>query len=71
MGRASSLLVRGGQGPASLAAIGEPGAVASEIARDAGVDVSLLYRWRRHPAMDSASPGFVPVQVSPDPGEAG
>ena len=30
-----------------LAAIVEPGAVASEIARDAGVDVSLLYRWRR------------------------
>ena len=51
-----------------LAAIGEPGAVASEIARDAGVDVSLLYRWRRQLAMDSASPTFVPVQVSPDPG---
>jgi transposase len=51
-----------------LVAIGEPGAVASEIARDVGVDVSLLYRWRRQLAMDSASPTFVPVQVSPDPG---
>ena len=30
-----------------VAAMDEPGAVVTEIARAAGVDVSLLYRWRR------------------------
>ena len=31
-----------------VAAMNEPGAVVTEIARGAGVDASLLYRWRRH-----------------------
>ena len=50
-----------------VAALDEPGAVASEIARDAGVDVSLLYRWRRQLAGESATPTFVPLQVTPEP----
>ena len=50
-----------------VAAINERGAVASEIARDAGVDVSLLYRWRRQLTGGSDTPLFVPVQVTPEP----
>ena len=50
-----------------VAALGEPGAVASEIARDAGVDVSLLYRWRRQFAGERETPAFVPVRVTPEP----
>jgi transposase len=53
-----------------VAAINEPGAVASEVARDAGVDVSLLYRWRRQLAKTPEAPGFVPVHVTPDAGDA-
>lgn len=49
-----------------IAALGEPGASASEIARDAGVDVSLLYRWRRQLAKAMATPAFVPVHVAGD-----
>ena len=49
-----------------IAALGEPGAAASEIARDAGVDVSLLYRWRRQLAKAIAAPEFVPVHVAGD-----
>ena len=30
-----------------VAAMDEPGAVVTEVARSAGVDASLLYRWRR------------------------
>jgi transposase len=51
-----------------VSALNEPGSVASEIAREAGVDVSLLYRWRRQLAMADDAPTFVPVQVTPDPG---
>lgn len=49
-----------------IAALGEPGAAASEIARDAGVDVSLLYRWRRQLAKAIAASAFVPVHVAGD-----
>jgi transposase len=49
-----------------VAAINEPGAVAAEVARDAGVDVSLLYRWRRQLAGET--PAFAPVRVRPDLG---
>jgi len=52
-----------------IAALGGPGAAASEIARDAGVDVSLLYRWRRQLAKAIAAPAFVPVHVSADIGD--
>ena len=51
-----------------IAALGEPGAAASEIARDAGVDVSLLYRWRRQLAKAIAAPAF--VHVAGDIGDA-
>jgi transposase len=50
-----------------LAALGEPTAVASEIARNAGADVSLLYRWRRQFAGERETPAFVPVRVTPEP----
>jgi len=43
----------------------EPDAVASEIARKAGVDPSLLYRWREQLAALRDVPSFVPVTVTP------
>ncbi len=46
-----------------------PGAVAVAVARQAGVDPSLLYRWRRQ-AMASREVGsFVPVAISADEAE--
>ena len=53
-----------------VAAMNEPGAVVSEIARSAGVDASLLYRWRRRLAAERNMAAFVPVRVSPDLNEA-
>jgi transposase len=53
-----------------VAAINEPGAVVTEIARRSGVDASLLYRWRRRMATWSEPPAFVPVTVMSDLGEA-
>jgi transposase len=53
-----------------VAAMNEPGAVVTEIARSAGVVTSLLYRWRRQFAAERETSAFVPVRVSPDPGEA-
>jgi transposase len=47
-----------------VAAIGEPGAVVTEIARAAGVEASLLYRWRRQLAAERQAPAFVPVRVA-------
>jgi len=52
-----------------VAAMDEPGAVVTEIARGAGVDVSLLYRWRRQLAAARERPAFVPVMVAPDASE--
>ena len=49
-----------------VAAVEEPGAVATEIARRAGVDASLLYRWRRQLAAPRETATFVPVQVAPE-----
>jgi transposase len=46
-----------------VAAMDEPGAVVTEIARRAEVNASLLYRWRR--------PAFVPVQVAPQASDEG
>ncbi len=49
-----------------VAAMDEPGAMVSEIARSEGVDASLLYRWRRQFAAERETAAFVPVRVSPD-----
>ena len=49
-----------------VAAMNEPGAVVSEMARRAGVDASLLYRWRRQFAAERETAAFVPVRVFPD-----
>lgn len=48
-----------------VAAMNEPGAVVTEIARNAGVVASLLYRWRRQFAEDRETATFVPMRVSP------
>ncbi len=48
-----------------VAAMNEPGAVVTEIARSAGVVASLLYRWRRQFAAEPEISAFVPVRVSP------
>lgn len=51
-----------------VAAAIEPGAVASEVARRAGIHVSQLFRWRREfcsPA--GAVPAFSPVAVAAEP----
>jgi transposase len=47
-----------------VAAMDEPGAVVTEIAREAGVDVSQLYRWRRQLVDERETPAFVPLRVA-------
>ena len=47
-----------------VAAMDEPGAVVTEIARKAEVNASLLYRWRRD--LGRRTPTFVPVRVAPE-----
>lgn len=50
-----------------------PGVVASEVARRHGLNVSLLYRWRRQIEEQPADPlpeppvSFVPVRIVDDP----
>jgi transposase len=54
-----------------VAAAMEPGAVASEVARSAGIHVSQLFRWRQQ--FCEAAPGvpaFSPVAIVPGPGVA-
>jgi transposase len=53
-----------------VAAMNEPGAVVTEIARNAGVVSSLLYRWRRQFAAERDTTAFVPVRVFPELNEA-
>jgi transposase len=58
-----------------VAAMDDPGAVVTEIARDAEVSASLLYRWRRELNGARKTPTFVPVRVvteakDADPGMA-
>src|SRR5271170_7042759 len=49
-----------------VAALMEPEANATEVAKRAGVDRSLLYRWRQQLAASQAGlPAFVPVTVTP------
>ena len=50
-----------------VAAMMEPEASVAEIARKAGVDPSLLYRWRQQLAAANDIPSFVPVMVTPPP----
>src|SRR6267154_5867566 len=54
-----------------VAAAIEPGAVASEVARAAGIHASQLFRWRQQ--LCSAAPAaavFAPVAIAPGPGAA-
>ena len=45
-----------------------PGVIASEVARRHGLNVSLLYRWRRLLSQPpKPEPGFLAVAVTPDP----
>jgi transposase len=53
-----------------VAAMDEPGAVVTEIARREGLVASLLYRWRRQFAAERETTAFVPVRFSPDLKEA-
>jgi transposase len=49
-----------------VAASLEPGAVASEVARAAGIHTSQLYRWRRDLCgRSSGAPGFAAVTIAP------
>jgi transposase len=43
----------------------EPGAVAADVARKAGVDTSLLYRWRQQLASSFEVGTFVPLAIAP------
>src|SRR5208282_6187435 len=55
-----------------VAAMDEPGAVVTEIARSAEVCASLLYRWRRElRGAQDRTPAFVPVRVAPEASDAG
>jgi transposase len=47
-----------------VTAMEEPGAVVTEIARCAGVEASLLYRWRRQFVAERKAPAFVPVVMA-------
>jgi transposase len=56
--------VERGENVRLVAAMDEPGAVVTEIACEAEVNASLLYRWRRD--LGRRTPRFVPVRVAPD-----
>ena len=49
-----------------VAAMEEPGAIVTEVARKAGVDPSLLYRWRQELAPPCETTTFVPMTVAPE-----
>jgi transposase len=52
-----------------VAAALEPGVVASEVAREAGIHASQLFRWRQELCKRTATPvAFNPVAVAPVPG---
>src|ERR1700739_5088411 len=53
----------GEQKPAIVAAAFEPGAVVRDVARQADVTPSLIYRWRRD--LRAAANGFAQVVVGP------
>jgi transposase len=51
-----------------VAAAMEPSAVASEVARAAGIHTSQLFRWRQQLCLPSTTPSFSPVAVLSEPG---
>jgi transposase len=54
-----------------VAAAIEPGAVASEVARAAGIHASQLFRWRQQLCSPApTAPAFSAVTVAPEPGAA-
>jgi transposase len=53
-----------------VAASLEPGAVASAVARDAGIHVSQLFGWRRQ-FCGTRRASFAAVRVAPEPGLTG
>ena len=50
-----------------VAAAMEPGAIASEVARAAGIHTSQLFRWRQQ-LCERALPAFTPVAIVPEGG---
>jgi transposase len=51
-----------------VAAAMEPGAIASEVARTAGIHASQLFRWRQELCdATPAAPAFAPVAIVPGP----
>ncbi len=54
-----------------VAAMAEPGAVVTEIARRAEVSASLLYRWRRELRGGRKTATFVPLRVAPEASDEG
>src|SRR5215472_1213081 len=50
-----------------VAAAMAPGAVASEVARAAGIHTSQLFRWRQQLCLPAAAPSFSQVAVFPEP----
>src|SRR5437660_7588109 len=53
-----------------VAATMQPDAVASEVARAAGIHTSQLFRWRQELCLPASPPAFSPVAVLPEPGLA-
>jgi transposase len=54
-----------------VAAALEPGVVASEVAREAGIHASQLFRWRQELCKWTAAPvAFNPVAIAPVPDSA-
>jgi transposase len=54
-----------------VAAALEPGAVASEVARAAGIHTSQLFRWRQQLCKRTQTPAaFNPVAIAPEPASA-
>jgi transposase len=53
-----------------VAAAIEPGAVASEVARAAGIHSNQLFRWRQQLCLPASEPSFSPIAVLPEPGAA-
>ena len=48
-----------------VSALTDPGANASDIARQAGIERSLLYRWLQQLAASRKPASFIPVRIAP------